>query len=78
MEFPGYPEIPAFPEELRGFSCGAKTRAGTACKRKDLYTCGRCRLHGGLSTGPVTEEGKRRSALNGKVPKRKKEETLNG
>ncbi|WP_366140981.1 HGGxSTG domain-containing protein [uncultured Desulfovibrio sp.] len=47
-------------------------RAGTPCKRKDLYGNGRCRLHGGLSTGPRTEEGKRRSAANGRRPKRKR------
>lgn len=41
-----------FPPELRGLRCGAKTRAGTPCKRRDLYASGRCRLHGGLSTGP--------------------------
>ncbi len=51
--------------------CGAKTRAGTPCRRKDLYANGRCRLHGGLSTGPKTAEGKRRSAANGKTPKKK-------
>ncbi len=46
--------------------CGAKTRAGTPCKRKDIYyPSGRCKLHGGLSTGPKTEEGKWRSAQNG-------------
>lgn len=45
--------------------CGAKTRSGTPCKQKGLYTCGRCRLHGGLSTGPRTPEGKSRSAANG-------------
>ncbi|WP_405045507.1 HGGxSTG domain-containing protein [Pseudomonas extremaustralis] len=41
-----------FPPELQGLRCGAKTRAGTPCKRRDLYASGRCRLHGGLSTGP--------------------------
>lgn len=46
-------------------TCGARTRAGTPCKQKGLYDCGRCRLHGGLSTGPRTREGKRTSALNG-------------
>lgn len=40
------------PEELRALTCGARTRAGTPCKRRDLYASGRCRLHGGLSTGP--------------------------
>ena len=45
-------------------TCGAKTRAGTPCQRRDLLRGGRCRLHGGLSTGPKTLAGKRRSALN--------------
>lgn len=44
--------------------CGAKTRAGTSCKRRDLYANGRCRLHGGLSTGPRTAEGKAKAARN--------------
>lgn len=48
---PPPPDVP-FPEELRGLTCGAKTRAGTPCKRRDLYNSGRCKLHGGLSTGP--------------------------
>lgn len=42
----------SFPRELADLRCGAKTRAGTPCKRRDLYASGRCRLHGGLSTGP--------------------------
>lgn len=46
------PESAPFPDELRDLTCGAKTRAGTPCKRRDLYISGRCRLHGGLSTGP--------------------------
>jgi len=41
-----------FPDECRDLRCGARTRAGTPCKRRDLYASGRCRLHGGLSTGP--------------------------
>lgn len=55
------------PDFLRGLTCGAKTRAGTPCKRLDLaHANGRCKLHGGLSTGPKTEAGKARSGLNGK------------
>ncbi|WP_370601056.1 HGGxSTG domain-containing protein [Pseudomonas nitroreducens] len=47
------PPRPPFPEELRGLCCGARTRAGTPCKRRDLYASGRCnKLHGGMSTGP--------------------------
>lgn len=55
-----------FPAILSGLTCGASTRAGTLCKRRDLYRSGRCKLHGGLSTGPCTAKGKRRSARNGK------------
>lgn len=60
------------PPECRGMICGAKTRAGTPCKRRDLYRSGRCKLHGGLSTGPRTAKGKRRCARNGKLAKRGK------
>lgn len=41
--------------------CGAKTRAGTACRAPAMGN-GRCRLHGGLSTGPRTPEGLERLA----------------
>jgi hypothetical protein len=54
------------PAECRDMTCGATTRAGTPCKRRDLYRSGRCKLHGGLSTGPRTAKGKRRSARKGK------------
>ncbi len=36
--------------------CGAKTRRGTKCLCPAMAN-GRCRLHGGLSTGPKTAEG---------------------
>ena len=62
--YPGSMELPTYPEELRGMICGAKTRAGTPCKQKGIYRNGRCKLHGGLSTGPRTKRGKRRSSLN--------------
>lgn len=48
--------------------CGAKTRRGTPCKAKVYWPCAwdapakRCRMHGGLSTGPTTEEGMERLA----------------
>ena len=40
--------------------CGAKTRAGHRCGQFAMPN-GRCRLHGGLSTGPRTPEGLARS-----------------
>ena len=40
--------------------CGAKTRKGTACKSPAMSN-GRCRMHGGKSTGPRTPEGLERS-----------------
>lgn len=36
--------------------CGAKTRKGTPCKGAAMKN-GRCRMHGGKSTGPRTLEG---------------------
>lgn len=49
--------------------CGAKTRKGTPCQAPAVWLPGepaprngRCRLHGGLSTGPKTPEGKARIA----------------
>lgn len=56
---------PLLPEDLRGMACSAKTRKGTPCKRTDLYISGRCKFHGGKSTGPKTAEGKAKVALNG-------------
>lgn len=36
--------------------CGARNRRGTKCQCPAMAN-GRCRLHGGLSTGPKTPEG---------------------
>lgn len=38
--------------------CGARTRGGTPCKARALDGRTRCRMHGGLSTGPRTEAGR--------------------
>jgi hypothetical protein len=43
-------------DPLKAARCGAKTRRGTACQCPGMDN-GRCRLHGGLSTGPKTAEG---------------------
>lgn len=47
--------------------CGSRCRDGHACKAKavvnpktDKPVNGRCRMHGGLSTGAKTDEGKAR------------------
>ena len=61
------------PIELLNMTCGAKTKAGTGCMQKVVYSNGRCKLHGGLSTGAKTPEGKAKVALNGDKPKRKKQ-----
>ena len=60
-------DYPAFPEDLIGLTCGAKTkRSGQPCKNLSIYLNGRCKFHGGLSTGPKTKAGKRKAAKNGK------------
>jgi hypothetical protein len=40
--------------------CGARTRRGTPCQGPAMAN-GRCRMHGGLSTGPRTPKGLERS-----------------
>jgi hypothetical protein len=40
--------------------CGARTRSGGCCRQPAMAN-GCCRMHGGLSTGPRTTEGLRRS-----------------
>ena len=42
--------------------CGARTRAGHPCRARGLGRGGRCRNHGGASTGPRTEAGRQRIA----------------
>ena len=42
--------------------CEARTRKGSSCQKPPLKGKSRCRLHGGLSTGPKTPEGKARIA----------------
>jgi hypothetical protein len=46
--------------------CGARTRRQTACMCKALLN-GRCRLHGGSSTGPRTAAGKARIAESNRL-----------
>ena len=54
-----------FGPDWPGQRCGAKTRRGSSCQRPANKENGRCRLHGGASTGAKTEEGRARiSAAN--------------
>jgi hypothetical protein len=53
----------------KGSKCGAKTRGGHPCGRPAGWGTphpgsGRCKLHGGLSTGPKSTEGKKKIAAN--------------
>ncbi len=49
--------------------CGARCRDGHACKARACWNrfrnkqMNRCRMHGGLSTGPRTPEGRVRALL---------------
>ena len=51
-----------FGPDWPGQRCGAKTRRGTACLRPANKRNGRCRLHGGASSGPRTEQGRAKIA----------------
>ena len=59
--------------------CGAKPRAGAPCRRPAMPN-GRCRLHGGLSTGPKTRKGRDRIHLalfkHGRYTRQAKQERL--
>lgn len=37
--------------------CGARKKTGERCRSKDLHRGGKCKFHGGLSTGARTPEG---------------------
>lgn len=53
-----------FGPDWPGQRCKARTRRGTPCQRPARLSQGRCRLHGGASTGPRTEEGRARLAAS--------------
>jgi hypothetical protein len=71
---PPTPTFPILSEDLRSLTCSAKTRAGTPCKLTALYSSGRCKWHGGLSTGPTTEAGKEQARINGRKGGRPRKE----
>lgn len=41
--------------------CGARKKTGERCRSKELHRGGKCKFHGGLSTGARTPEGKVRA-----------------
>ena len=59
LSLPQEPEYEPYPD-ISGFQCGATTRAGTPCKMTVIYRGGRCKLHGGKSTGAKTKAGRKR------------------
>lgn len=60
----GRHSAPVRPKQfVTGRKCGAKTRKGIPCIAPSLAN-GRCRNHGGLSTGPKTSTGKAKAKLN--------------
>ena len=66
-----------FGPDWPGQRCGARTRKGTACLSPAIKRNGRCRLHGGASTGAKTSEGRERisqaNMRHGKYTKEKLE-----
>jgi len=50
--------------DWQGQKCEALTRKGTLCQRPGNKINGRCKLHGGRSTGPRTAEGITRLAAS--------------
>ena len=67
-----------FGPDWPGQRCCAKTRKGTPCQRPARLPVGRCRLHGGASTGPRTKDGLQRltaaRTTHGKYTKEKRAE----
>ncbi len=67
-----------FGPDWPGQRCGAKTRKGTPCQRPARLPVGRCKLHGGASTGPRTKDGLARltaaKTTHGKYTKKKRAE----
>ena len=56
---PALPRYPEFPPECVDMQCGAKAKStGEPCKSTHIFRNGRCKFHGGLSTGPKSAEGK--------------------
>ncbi len=50
------------PEQKQPQLCGARNRQGLPCAMKPVHSGKRCKFHGGMSTGPKTQEGRERIA----------------
>lgn len=64
--------VPSFPRYLRGLACGATKKNGEPCRMTTLGANGRCKFHGGASTGPRTPEGRARALENLKLGRLKR------
>ena len=60
----GNPKPWLYGPNWQGTRCEARTRRGTPCQRPGNKRNGRCKLHGGRSTGPRTNEGVTRFAAS--------------
>ena len=54
-------QVTRFGPDWPGQRCLAKTRRGTPCQNPAIRGRGRCKLHGGRTTGPRTPQGKART-----------------
>lgn len=59
VDVPELPKSEPYPD-ISGLTCGARTRAGTPCKITIIHSNGRCKFHGGRSTGAKTRAGRKR------------------
>ena len=64
--------VPRFPPYLRGLTCGAIKKSGKPCAMTTLGANGRCKFHGGASTGPTSPEGRARALENLKLGRLKR------
>lgn len=64
--------VPKRPHFLKGLTCGARKQSGKLCRSTVLGASGRCKFHGGASTGPQSAEGQARALENLKLGRLKR------
>jgi hypothetical protein len=64
--------VPSFPRYLRGLTCCAIKKNGKPCRMTTLGANGRCKFHGGASTGPRSAEGRAKALENLKLGRLKR------